>query len=725
MSAPTDVTRRDFVATGAGAGAALLVGFWLPGVARPLERLTSTPSGGSPSVAPFEPNAWLRIDQDGTITFHCYKSEMGQGVWTALPMLVAEELDADWRHIKVERAPIRSRFGDPNTGGSDSIKSAWLPMRRAGAAARLMLVGAAAKRWAVKESECTTKDGEVLHSASGRRVAYGDLVAEAATMPVPDMEKVPLKDPKNFRLIGRATSRLDAPLKVNGAAKYGLDVRVPGMLVAAVERGPTLTAKIARYDESAARAVPGVRRVIALEPHTRAKLPARVAVLADDTYAAMRGRRALAVQWADAENDFASEPYRAKCLSLAGAQEFTPVSAKGDVAGILQSATRTFEATYEQPYLAHATMEPANCTAHVHDGRCEIWAPTQYPMWAIGAAANQAGVEPRNVDINVTFMGGGFGRRINPDFVIEAVQLSKAAGVPVQVVWTREDDVRHDFYRPAGVQRLTAALDSSGRPIAWRHRLVGPSTRAFYNPEARDKLYEDEIYGAGVPYAIPNHSLEFVYAPSPIALGWWRGVAHTQNTFATESFIDELAHHAKADPLDYRRRLIDDSPRLARVLEIAAERSGWGKPLPRGRGRGVAINDYGGTMVAEVAEVTVTGDEVRVDRVTVAFDCGQVVNPSIVAAQVEGGVAWGLSAALHEEITAERGRVRQGNFHEYQLLRFAEMPVVDVHIVPSAEAPTGVGEPPVPPIMPAVTNAIFAATGRRVRRLPVRLSSSG
>ena len=717
------VSRRSFVVSSAIAGTGLLIGVRIPTRRRlPDDTPYPTPSAAISGAEPFAPNAWIRLDESGDVTILVHKSEMGQGVWTALPMIVAEEMDVDWHRVRAERAPTRPDL-DTATGGSSSVSDSWLPLRRAGATARAMLVSAAAKRWSVPESELTTNAGEVVHTSTRRRLAYGLLAREAASLTPPDEKSLTLKDPRSFRLLGRDTPRLDTPAKVTGKATFGMDVKVPGMLVAVVARCPTFAGKVARVDDSKARAVPGVRQVITLDPVPR-QLPGRVAVLADDTWSAMQGRKALEIEWDFGDQaGFTTDAMWQDAHRLVGADVEAKINrAQGDTAVRQGDGHRIVEATYELPFLAHACMEPMNCTASVTADRVELWLPSQFPESARRAAAQLTKVSLEKVEAHVTFMGGGFGRRAYQDFVVEAVQLSQRAGVPVKVVWTREDDIQHDLYRPAQLQRFRASLDAKGHPIVLQNRIVGPSTEAWWNPATTTPQRREG--GEPPPYEITNTVNDFVRVPAPVPLGAWRAVQNGQNGFCFESFIDECAHAAGADPVAYRLDLLGASrARQHAVVRLAADRAQWGTKLPRGRGRGIAFFDYDGTYVAEVAEVTVTKrDGVHVDRVVCAFDCGTLINPDTVRAQVESAVVWATSAALYGEITVKDGRTVQSNFHDYRVLRMSEAPVVEVHLVRNTETPTGVGEPAVPPLAAAIANAIFAATGQRLRRMPFRLA---
>ena len=713
------LTRRAFVVTSAIAGTGFLLGVRIPGRRRAGGPDKSNESLGA--ATPFAPNAWIRLDETGDVTILVHKSEMGQGVWTALPMIVAEEMDADWRRVRAERAPTRPEY-DTATGGSSSVRESWEPLRRAGAAARAMLVTAAARRWGVPESECATRAGVVTHTSTRRTLAYGVLAADAAAVPVPDEKTLKLKDPRSFRVVGRDTRRLDTPQKVTGKATFGIDVKVPGMLVAVVARCPTFAGTVARVDDRRARAVPGVKDVITLDPVPR-QLPGRVAVLADDTWSAMQGRRALDIEWSYGDHAaFSTDAMWEDARRAVNDDAAAKVNRQwADSAAAHPANARVIEATYELPFVAHACMEPMNCTASVTSDKVELWLPSQFPEQARRAASQLTKLPLDNIAAHVTFLGGGFGRRAYQDFVVEAVQLSQRVGAPVKVVWTREDDIQHDLYRPAQLQRFRAALDSAGRPLTWDNRVVGPSTEAWWNPKTTEPQRREA--GEEPPYDVVTARNDFVPVAAPVPLGAWRAVQNGQNGFCFESFVDECAHAMAMDPVAYRLARLAGKPRQQNVVRLAADRAHWDAPMPKGRGRGVAFFDYDGTYVAEVAEVTVTKrNGVRVDRVVCAVDCGTMVNPDTVRAQIESAVIWATTAALHGEITVKDGRVVQSNFHDYPVLRMADSPMVEVHLVRNTETPTGVGEPAVPPLAAAIGNAIFAATGQRLRRLPFRLA---
>jgi isoquinoline 1-oxidoreductase beta subunit len=701
--------RRDFIQVTGTIGAGLVIGFRIP-----------------PTPASFKPNAWLQVGTDGAVTLTIDKSEMGEGNHTALAMIIADELDADWSRVKVGPVPENPAGWSRrmSTGGSTSVRTSWDILRKAGASARVMLVTAATQAWNVRAVECVTERGFVKHALSGRQLSYGALAQRAAAVPVPD--NPPLKESRFFELLGTRVHRLDTPSKVNGSAQFGIDVRVPGMLVATVERSPVFGGKVESFDASAAKAVPGVRHVVQLEstPWTGVQgawgvgTESGVAVVADTYWQAVQGRQALKITWDEGPNAALGD-IPGKLAALAGQ---TGVTARqdGDVTAALAAAAKKVESVYTVPFLHHATMEPMNCTAHVRAASCEVWVPTQNQTRAQEVAAEASGLAKEKVRIHTTLLGGGFGRRLESDFVAEAVRISKAVGAPVKVIWSREDDTRHSFYRPATYNRLAAGLDAQGKPVAWSHHIVAPPILLKFGP-LQNGLDATLIDGASdVPYAFPNVFVDQVAADLPVPLGFWRSVGASQNAFVVECFMDEVAAAAGRDPYELRRELLQAKPRHLRTLELAATKAGWGSPLPPGHGRGIAIAEWEPTTCAEVAEVSVSPDgTVRVHRVVCAVDCGPVVNPDTIEAQMQGGVVFGLSAALYGEITIEKGRVQQGNFNDYPMLRMPEMPVVEVHIVPSTDTLGGIGEPSVPPIAPAVCNAIFAATGKRIRSLPI------
>src|SRR5437870_6382804 len=718
MPVASTLSRRDFVESAAG----LVIAFHLP---RDLAGPRAAAKG------PFAPNAWIRIDTDGIVTLTLDRSEMGQGSQTGLAMILAEELEADWSAVRLGPMPENPAGWSRTmrTGGSNAIRGSWDPLRKAGAAAREMLLRAAAETWGVDKGECRVEKGAVVHAASGRRLSYGRLVTRAAALPVPPPSDVPLKDPKDFRLLGTRVRRLDTPAKVDGSAVFGIDVKVPGMLIASIERSPLLGGKIKKVNADGAKDLPGVRHVVELEASSwmgpaggwAAGCAAGVAVVADTYWQAVVGRRALQIDWD--EGDAAALDSASVRSRLAALAERPAVVAQtiGDAAAALAGAAKRVEAIYDVPFVHHATMGPMDCTAHVRPDGADVRAPTQNQGDAQKVAAQVSGLPVDQIRIHTTLSGGGFGRRLEPDFVSEAVRVSKAVGAPVKVIWSREDDMRNGFYRPTSYKRFAAGLDASGRPVAWIHRIAGTPLRYKFGP--LEKGIDDSLIDGAVmlPYAIPNvHVEQATLELAAVPRGPWRSVGVSHNCFVTECFLDEIAAAGGRDPFELRRELLRDKPRHRRTLELAAEKAGWGTPPPAGRGRGIALPESGPTVCVEVAEVTVDADgSVRVPRVVCAVDCGQTVNTGQIEAQMQGGVVFGLSAALYGEITLARGRVVQGNFDTYPVVRMPEAPAVEVYIVPSSDPQGGAGEPGVPPIAPAVCNAIFAATGKRIRRLPI------
>ena len=708
------VSRRDFVVVLTATGAGLLLG------CRIGERSGAAAAAGAAPPPPFAPNAFIRVGTDGGITMIMPQVEMGQGMYTAMPMLLAEELEVGLDQVRLEHAPPDDKlyanplFGFQATGGSTSVRAMYEPLRKAGATARTMLVAAAAQTWNVDPGSCRAEKGVVTHTPTGRTLTYGALAEKAAKLPVP--AQVTLRDPKDFKLIGTPAKRLDTPEKVNGKAQYGIDVRVPGMAVATVAASPVLGGKVAGLDEAKARAIKGVRQVVRLDDV--------VAVVADHMWAAKQGLAALAIRWDDGPNAKVSTADVVRELDGASQQPGVVARTQGDAAAAIAGAAKRIEAVYEAPFLAHAALEPANCTVHVRKDGCEVWTGSQVLARAQATAAEVTGLPLDKVVVHNHLLGGGFGRRLEVDYVTQAVRIAKQVDGPVKVVWTREEDIQHDVYRPYYYDRIAAGLDAHGKPIAWTHRLVGPSILARWAPPAfKDGLDGDALDGAvHLIYDIPAIQVEYQRHEEPVLnTGFWRGVGVTHNTFVIESFIDELAVAAKADPFEYRRALLGKSPRARAVLELAAKQAGWGAKLPAGRGRGIALM-YSGwdTYVVQVAEVEVSkAGDVRVHRIVCAVDCGTVVNPDIVKAQIEGGVVFGIGGALWGEITLKNGRVEQSNFHNNRVLRMNETPPIEVHLVRNLEAPGGIGEPGTAVTAPALANAIFAATGKRIRRLPL------
>lgn len=706
----TDLSRRSLLRVGAAAGGGLMMSLSLP----------LPGSAQTAGAKPFAPNAYVRIGGDGKVVLVMPYVEMGQGTYTAIPMLIAEELEAPLSQVRLEHAPPDEKvYGNPllagvqATGGSTAIRAAWKPMREAGAVARTLLVTAAARRWNVDPASCRAQAGEVLHPSTQRSLKYGALAADAARLPVP--KDVRLKDPKDFKLIGTPAKRLDAPAKVDGTAMYGIDARPPRVKVATLAQSPVFGGKLKRVDDAAARAVKGVRQIVRLDD--------AVAVVADHMGAAKKGLAALKIEWDDGPHARLTTDAIARELEQATLGTGPVAEDTGDTAKALAAATTKVEATYQVPFLAHATMEPMNCTVHVRKDGCEVWVGTQVAARAQAAAAKVTGLPLEKVVLHNHLIGGGFGRRLEVDGVTRATQIAQHVDGPVKVVWSREEDIQHDMYRPFWFDRLSAGLDEAGRPVAWNHRFAGSSVIARWLPPDFNKgLDPDSIEGAvGLPYALPNTHVEYLRVEPPgIPTAFWRSVGPSHTIFVVESFMDELATAARQDPLAYRLALLDKTPRAKAVLALAAEKAGWGKPLAPGRGRGVAVQSVFGAYMAQVAEVEVSKKgEVRVRRIVCAVDCGTAVNPDTVRAQVESACIFGVSAALYGEITLKDGRVEQSNFDSYQVLRIDAAPAIETHIVTSAEAPGGMGEPGTSLVVPAVTNAIFAATGKRLRKLPV------
>jgi isoquinoline 1-oxidoreductase beta subunit len=703
--------RRTLLKGGLAVGAGLVVGFRVP--------LRDGLVADAQGSGVFAPNQWLRIDRDGVVTIINSVPEMGQGSMTTMPMIIADELDADWDRIRVESAPANpSLYANPVTrqqsyGGSRGVRDHLEMWRKAGAAARQMLREAASQEWGVPVSEVDTEPGVVIHRATGRRLLYGQLVDRAQALPVP--QSPPLKTKDQFRYIGKSRPRLDVPAKVNGQAVYGMDVKVPGMLVASIERCPVVAGgKVKRVDATAARAVPGVKHVV--------EVSRGVAVVADTSWAALQGRKALTIEWDEGPVGQVNSPMITREYEMAAKQPGQVARNDGDHEKALAAGAKTIESIYQVPFLEHACMEPMNATAHVTPDQCVVWVPTQNPGGSREVTARLTGLPPERVTIHTTLLGGGFGRRGERDFVVDAVEVAKAVGVPVKVIWTREDDLTHGFYRPATYNVFRAALDAQGKPTAWFTRVVGPGI-LIQKGMAQAGTIDASAMAAlrDLPYDIANLRIEWVHKDLGVPVGFWRSVGSSQNGFIVESFIDELAHLAGQDPYEYRRALLGKAPRHKAVLELAATQAGWGAPLPRGRGRGIAVCFSYRSYAAHVAEVSVADDgAVRVHRVVCAIDCGIAVNPDQIKAQMEGGLVYALTATLYGEITLDQGRVQQTNFHTYPMLRIAETPVTEVHILESGQTPGGLGEPGVPTVAPAICNAIFAATGKRIRRLPVR-----
>ena len=714
MQQPIQTSRRRFLQGASVAAAGLVVGFHF------------SPNGKAYAAgkAPAALNAFVRIAPDGIVTVYAKHVEMGQGSYTGLATILAEELDADWSKVRATGAPADAKlyanlaFGMQGTGGSTAMANSYDQLRQAGATARAMLVQAAAETWNVPAGEISVAKGVVSHATTGRKAGFGALAERAANLPPP--ANVTLKDPARFSLIGKQVPRLDARAKANGTAEFTIDVKLPGMLTALLARPPRFGGKVKSLDASAAKAVPGVMGVV--------QVPGGVAVVAKGFWAANKGREALQVEWdfSNAENRGSEEiltAYRALAQ-----QPGRPARRDGDADAALAKAAKRIEAHYDFPYLAHAPMEPLDCVVQLSPEGCEIWAGDQFQTVDQANTAHVLGIKPEQVKINTLFAGGSFGRRANmqSDFVVEAVQIAKAFGgnAPIRLLWTREDDIRGGYYRPLYHHRLAAALDDKGELVGWQHRIVGQSIMGGTAMEAvmvKDGIDATSVEGAAnLPYAIPNLAVELHTTKAGIPVLWWRSVGSTHTAFATELFLDEVAAATKQDPLALRRKLLAKHPRHLGVLNLAAEKAGWGKPLPKGWGRGIAVHESFNSFVAEVAEISVQPDGGwRVERVVAAVDCGRAINPGIIRAQVEGAIGYGLSAALYGAITLENGEVQQSNFHDYEALRIDRMPKVEVHIVPSTEKPTGIGEPGLPPIAPAVASALMAATGQRFQALPL------
>jgi isoquinoline 1-oxidoreductase beta subunit len=712
-------SRRRFLKTTALSGASLLIG---------IDGTRLLHGAQTRAAGQFKPNIWIRIDPDDSVILTIGRSEMGQGVRTSLAMLLAEELEADWSRIKLVQASPGPDFEDIGTGGSDSIRSSWRSLREAGAAAREMLATAAAGRWKVDRATCTAANSFIIHTPSGRRFGYGTLVSDAAKLPLP--KNPPLKNASDYKVIGQRTPRIDGRDIVSGKARYGIDIRIPGMAYASLERPPWIGAKPKRMQEEKARAVRGVRAVV--------KISKGIAVVADTTWAAIKGRKMLAVEWNDPPPDAFNSGAHAKRLEAAS-REPGFVTRKEEAPPGTGPVAQTIDATYYYPFYAHAPVETMNCVADVQENRCTIWAPTQAPNRLQKQVAQLLGIAPANVQVNVTLIGGGFGRRLAVDYALETAEISRAARAPVQLLWSRPDDMKHGHFQAASVHYLSAGFDAKGAPVAWKHTKAG----SFHNisplqpNEVHDAAwYQDWSWGVyDVPYAMPAIETAYVAVDLPVLHGPWRAVFAPSSVFAREGFIDEIAHRCSADPLAFRLDLLKgadtvkagpviiDRRRLRRVLEVVRDKSGWGEPVSEGRGRGVACNAYfGHTYIAYVADIAVDHDgNVRVERVIAAVDCGRVINPIGVEQQMEGGIIWGISSALKGEITFRNGAAQQGTFADFEVARMRDTPVIEVHIVNSdAPEPFGMGEPPVPPIVPAIVNAVFAATGKRARKLPIR-----
>jgi isoquinoline 1-oxidoreductase beta subunit len=717
MSDETAMSRRAFLQ-----GTGLLLGFAMTGAsAEPVFAASASQVVENEVTGTFAPNGFIRIDPTDAVTLVMPMVEMGQGVYTSLSMLLAEELEVRLDQIQVQHAPpnhalyANSIIGIQNTGGSASVRAFWTPLRQAGAVGRNLLIAAAAKRWNVDPATCRARDGVVLDSTGSKHLSYGELADAAAKLPVPPAANVKLKDSKDFHLIGTRAKRVDSAMKVDGRALFGIDTRLPGMKVAAVAISPVLGGKARTIDEKAALIVRGVRQVVNVDE--------AVAVVADHMAAAKKGLEAAAITWDDGPNSKVSSADIVKQLAQESHKPGAVARNVGDAGKALTEAAQRVDAVYQVPFLAHAAMEPMNCTVHLQQDRCDIWVGTQAPTITQSLVAELTGLPKDVVKIHNHLIGGGFGRRLEADGTVLAVKIAKHIDSPVKVIWSREEDIQHDMYRPYYLDRLSAGLDATGKPVAWMHRIAGSSVMArYYPPYVKDGLDPDAVEAAAEPpYALPNIHVDFVRVEPPgVRTSWWRGVGPTHNVFVVESFIDELAHAARQDPVAYRKELLGHNPRALAVLSLAAEKAGWGSPLPARNGRGISVQFAYGSYTSQVAEVEVAPDgSVKVKRIVCAIDCGMYVNPDTIEAQVQGGTLFGLTAALHGSITFKDGRVEQSNFDTYLPMRIDEVPMVETHLVKNAEAPGGVGEAPTAIVSAAVTNAIFAATGKRLRSLPI------
>jgi isoquinoline 1-oxidoreductase beta subunit len=730
------INRRAFVVRSAAAGAGLLIGVRFP--VSLLNAQENDKAAKKPMANPFD--AYIHIHPDNNISLIVAKSEMGQGIKTGLAMILAEEAELDFKSVSVEQADTRPDiYTHMGTGGSGSTMENFEPLRKAGATVRQLMITAAAAKWKVDRDECEARKGSVIHSKSSRKATYGQLIEIAQKLPLPDPEKVELKDEKEFTLIGHATPRVDIPAKVNGSAQFGIDVRVPDMKFAVVARCPTFGGKPAHFDSSKAKSVAGVRDVFGIPALGRDKFTAGgIVVVADSTWAAMKGREALDITWDHGPSASESTESLHEALRAAASKPGKRLRNDGDVDQALSNGAKHVEAIYEFPFLAHATMEPMNITAHAREGEAEVWAPTQSPDWVQRTVAEILGLPPTKVAVHTTYLGGGFGRRYMADYPAEVAQIAKVVRKPVQLVWSREDDMTHDFYRPSACHNMRGAVGAAGHPVAWSHTIASTAIAAWWGPPENPEPEKSEVGGAlQMPYAIPNVRLEYNPVTSAVPPLWWRSVEHSFNGFAVECFVDELAAAAGKDPVQFRRSLLvkpphwkprfEDDPdpaRLLGVLNLAALKAGWGKTLPKGKGRGIASYSSFGSYIAEVAEVTVSAGDFKIDRIVAAIDCGRIVNPESVRAQAESAIIYGLSAALKNAITIKNGAVEQTNFDGYEPIRINEAPPIEVYLTHSMEEPGGMGEPALPPAAPAVANAIFAASRQRLRKLPFQLSTA-
>ncbi len=708
MNDMTEISRRQFLQASAATGGALMIGFVLPGCA------TTDASGAKVTTA--MANAWVRVGSDNSVTILCARSEMGQGVFTSMPMLIAEELDVDLAKVKVEMAPagepyINAMVGGQLTGGSTSVRDAYDRLRVAGAQARTVLVQAAAQKWNVAEAACKAQDAWVLGPA-GQKASYGELADAASKLTPPKQPK--LKAAKDFRYVGKRMNRFDTPAKIDGTAEFGIDAKVPGMLIAALAQ-PPFGGKVASFDATKAKAMPGVKHVVQISDG--------VAVVADTYWQAKTALAAVDIKWDTSAAAGVDSARIAADVKAAAAKPGATFKKVGDVDAALKSAAKTIEAGYDLPYTAHVTMEPMNFIADVKADSCLLVGPTQFQQLAQGVAAGMLKMKPEQVKVRTTFLGGGFGRRVEVDFVTQAVQISKAVGAPVKLIWSREDDMAHDVYRPISHIKLTAGLDGAGKPVAFKYAHAGPSVTKRMFPEfVKDGVDPFMLEAAPIPYDIPNQLGTVVIHDTRVPTGFWRSVSHGLNAFANESFMDELAEAAGKDPVEYRRALLAKEPKYLRVLNLAAEKSGWGKPLPAGRKLGVALMEGYGTYIAQVADVSIAGNDIKVHKVWVVADVGTMVNPNIVEQQIESSVIYGMSSALYDEITVKGGQVEQTNFHNYRVPRMSETPKIEIHLIADSDKPGGIGEPVTALLAPSVANAVYAVTGKRLRKLPLRLA---
>ncbi len=714
------ISRKDFLKLTGASGAALMLGYVFPfGTKGAILKNLSEETAFSADLTPF-----IIIDSSNNITLMLHKPEMGQGTYQSMPVILAEELDVTLGQVSIKEAIAdRSKYGNMGVGGSNSVRGSWMKLRQAGAAARSMLITAAARKWNVPENECYAKNGVIYHKATNKKATYGELVEAAAKLNVP--KNPTLKDPKDFQLVGKSIARPDVPMKVDGSAKFGLDMKIPGMLYASVEHCPVFRGKVKSFDDTAAKAIPGVKHVLISERHVHNNVLQGVAVIADTYYAAYQGRKALKVEWDFGKygNVNTQDLYK-EYRELANSDGEIAKQA-GDFDTAFKTSAHKLEAVYELPFAAHAPMEPQNAVASVTGNKCEIWAPTQVPDGAQRIVANLLQIPTENVTLHFTFMGGAFGRRLISDPITEAVLLSKKTGTPVKVVWTREDDMLLGPFRPGTVSSLKGGLEANGTLVAFQHKLVAPSIshNLFGNPNSPGTVDHGAMEGlTDSPYEIPNLKIHNIYAESPVPISWWRSVYASTTAFAQESFIDELALAAGKDPLQFRINLIKKNPRMVNLYKFLGDKSGWNKSLPAGWGKGIAAVEFFAGRAGHVVFVSKKGAGVKIERIVSAIDCGLAVNPDNVKAQVEGSIIMALTAALKDEITLFNGKVIQSNFDSYRLMRFNEIPPIEVYIVPSNEKPDGVGEPGLPTLAPALGNAIFAATGKRVRKLPFNIN---